>query len=123
VGDLNTAEARAMQRDKLQIARRRNLAPHPAINLTAEDTSVRTANGHFMEDGFRHRSGKVVGPIDCRDHGPSVHQGSKSSQMGRLVELPLVIFRAVASNNDAAGFPAFDPRIKVRGWARHHDGR
>jgi hypothetical protein len=110
-----------MQGDKDQVANRRNLAPHPPMNLTSKDPSVPAAHGHLTEDGFRDRSRKVVRSIHRRDHGSSLHQGPKSRETSRLIELPFVIVRAMTSDDYAARLPAFDLRIKVRRWPRYHD--
>ena len=40
--------------------------------------------------------------------------------MRRVVELPFVVLRPMASNDRSAGFPWFDLRINVRWRPRNH---
>jgi hypothetical protein len=122
VGDLDAAKAGAVQRDEVQISGRRHLAPHPTIDLAPENPSVRTTHGHFVEDRFRDRSGKVIRPIDSGDHCPAKNDGAETGEVRRVVELPLVIFRPVASDDHAASFPALDLRIETRWRTRQHSG-
>ena len=118
--DLDPPEAGPVQRNEVQISRRRHLAPHPTINLAPENPSVWSANRYFVEDGFGNRPGKVIRPVDGWDHGPAIKNGSKASEACRVVELSLVVFRPVTSHDDPAGLPALDLRVKTRWRPRHH---
>src|SRR5437588_1825958 len=122
VSHLNTTKPDPVEQDEPQVAYGCDLAPHPAVDLAPKDPPIRAADRNFVKDGLRDCSAEVICAIDGRNDHPSVDEWTKASEMRRLVELPFVVHRPVASNNPSAGFPALDLRINVR-WGTRNQRR